>query len=238
MALVIRLGFNLIRLDKVDSTNNYLKNLVLQGCPHKTAVTADSQTSGRGRQGKLFSSPPGGIYISFYYNFADMKAEFIPFVTPVAAVCAAKAIEETSGRQVKIKWVNDIYYNDKKISGILTERVSDTTGFIVGIGINLSDKGIPDELLDKAGFIDADKEKLLACLLEKMDFTTEIFNNSFVFDYYRKKSYLDGRDVYFTRNGAYTTGRVLGIDDLCRLVVKTDEGVIYLDSGEVSVKPI
>jgi BirA family biotin operon repressor/biotin-[acetyl-CoA-carboxylase] ligase len=232
---VIYLGFNLISLNRVDSTNNYLKKLVSEGSPHKTAVLAETQSGGRGRQGKSFASPPGGIYISFYYNFADMKEEYLPLVTPIAAVYVSRAIESASGQKVKIKWVNDIYFNDKKICGILTERVADTLGFIVGVGINLSGSNLPDNLKDKAGYIDTDKDMLVKLLIENMDFNPEMFGDFSNLAYYRENSYLAGKKVGFTLNGCYITGIVKDVDEKFRLAVETEKGLSILDSGEVSV---
>ncbi|NCA93189.1 biotin--[acetyl-CoA-carboxylase] ligase, partial [bacterium] len=134
--MVIVLNYNILTVGTVDSTNNYLKKLVSEGAGHMTAVIAEAQTGGRGRQGKSFASPPGGIYMSIYYNFTDMREDDLPLVTPTVAVCVAEAIEKTASISVSIKWVNDIYYKNKKICGILTERSGTERGFIVGIGIN------------------------------------------------------------------------------------------------------
>ncbi|MDD4126037.1 MAG: biotin--[acetyl-CoA-carboxylase] ligase [Eubacteriales bacterium] len=229
------MSFNILTVGTVDSTNNYLKKLISEGAGHMTAVIAEAQTGGRGRQGKSFASPAGGIYISFYYNFPDMREEELPSVTPTVAVCVAEAIEKTANISVNIKWVNDIYYNGKKICGILTERSGTEKGFIVGIGINLSETGIPDELKEKAGYINADKATLTGCLTEKMDFTPAAFKDDRFLTAYKAKSYLTGKKIGFTRGNTEFTGTALDVDEHYRLRVMTDGGIMTLDCGEVSV---
>lgn len=78
-------------------------------------------------------------------------------ITSYAAVCVVEAIKELTGTDTKIKWVNDIYLDGKKLCGILTEAVSDfetgiVSNIIIGIGINLKTATLPDSLKDKVGF--------------------------------------------------------------------------------------
>lgn len=229
------MGIKVLHVGAVNSTNDYLKKLVASGAPHKTAVVAETQKKGRGRQGKTFISPPGGIYLSVYYEFLGMRDSDYPLITPAAAVCAAHAIEAAAGIEVGIKWVNDIYYEGKKVCGILSEKINARGGFIVGVGINLSDKGIPRALRETAGYINADKAWLLKLLLETLNFTPASIRGGKLLAFYRSKSILTGKNVAFERNGARHTGVVLGIDEQYRLKVATDMGAMTLDSGEVSV---
>ena len=125
----------------VTSTNTILKEMAEQGAKEGTVIIAEEQTAGRGRTGKQFYSPKGtGIYISILLR-PDIPAEESLFLTTSAAVATARAIEDVSDKRALIKWVNDIYLEDKKTCGILTEGAFNVeTGkldyAIVGIGIN------------------------------------------------------------------------------------------------------
>ena len=137
----------------VTSTNTILKEMAEQGAKEGTVIIAEEQTAGRGRTGKQFYSPKGtGIYISILLR-PDIPAEESLFLTTSAAVATARAIEDVSDKRALIKWVNDIYLEDKKACGILTEGAFNVeTGkldyAIVGIGINvcIPDGGFPDNI--------------------------------------------------------------------------------------------
>ena len=98
----------------VTSTNTILKEMAEQGAKEGTVIIAEEQTAGRGRTGKQFYSPKGtGIYISILLR-PDIPAEESLFLTTSAAVATARAIEDVSDKRALIKWVNDIYLEDKK----------------------------------------------------------------------------------------------------------------------------
>ena len=132
-------------------------NLPEGNAPHGTLVIARHQTGGRGRLGRAFASPDdSGIYMSII-----LKAEAANpvLITTAAAVAVSRAIEKICGQQPQIKWVNDIYLNNKKVCGILAEAVSDhktgeITHIVLGIGINCNAAAIPEELTDIAGAIE------------------------------------------------------------------------------------
>ena len=135
----------IIVLDKVDSTNDYIKRFVKDGEP--VAVAAKSQTKGRGTKGRSFVSDKGGLYVSvlkFYYGLTADKAFSIISDTAVAVVKTLSAF----GISAQIKWPNDIYVGGKKICGILTESTLSgplVSYSITGIGININND-IPSEL--------------------------------------------------------------------------------------------
>ncbi|MFR4357638.1 MAG: biotin--[acetyl-CoA-carboxylase] ligase, partial [Clostridia bacterium] len=141
--------------DTIDSTNLKARQLAMDGAPHGTVVLAKQQTSGRGRLGRSFFSPREGIYLSIVIK-PDFDVSKSVLVTSAAAVAVANAIEKVCGLESKIKWVNDVYIDGKKVCGILTEGISDfETGqiehLILGIGINTTVKDFPAELLATAG---------------------------------------------------------------------------------------
>ncbi|MDD2189806.1 MAG: biotin--[acetyl-CoA-carboxylase] ligase [Eubacteriales bacterium] len=142
----------------VESTNLTCKKMALEGAPYGTVVIAEEQTKGRGRMGRNFYSPSmSGIYMSFILEPRfDMTKSVL--ITTAAAVAVCKAIEKVAGISCRIKWVNDIYLEGKKICGILTEAVSDFESgqiehIVLGIGINYSTAAsdFPEELRETAG---------------------------------------------------------------------------------------
>lgn len=136
--------------EEVDSTNNVAKSLAANGAPEGTVIISDHQTAGKGRLGKQFHSPQGGLYFSAILRpklpLNDMMA-----VTACAASAVFNALMEF-GITAEIKWVNDLFLNGRKICGILSEgsfnaETLSMDYLIIGIGINLHhDPHLPDEL--------------------------------------------------------------------------------------------
>lgn len=128
----------IIFLDSVDSTNEYLKRL--GGFSDGTAVIAKTQTAGKGRLGRNFVSPGGGLYMSLGFNYVPEK---FSLVTPFAALAVSEAIEREFDIKTQIKWVNDLFYNGKKVCGILCETQcgADESRMIIGIGVNVYESG-------------------------------------------------------------------------------------------------
>ncbi|MBR6501944.1 MAG: biotin--[Clostridia bacterium] len=131
---------NLFAFKKIDSTNIYAKTLASEGYKDGTVVVAREQTAGKGRLGRTFFSKRGGLYFSVILRPYKSLNDTV-FITTAAAVAAARAIEKVSGKKCEIKWVNDIYINNKKVCGILTEGAITPDGSldyaILGVGINL-----------------------------------------------------------------------------------------------------
>lgn len=144
-----------IHFEEIGSTNDYAKGLRVLG--EDLIVTATRQTGGRGTKGRSFSSGEGGVYLSelrFYENFLAKDAFKIMARAAVAVCETLKAY----GLQPVIKWVNDIYVNDKKICGILIENVfsgARVASSVVGIGLNVHN-ALPEELAEIATTMQAE----------------------------------------------------------------------------------
>ena len=141
----------------VDSTNNVAKQLAQQGAPHGTVVLSHKQTAGRGRMGRRFESPEGGIYVSILLR-PQLPAQEGVRLTLGACVGVCRAMEQAGGLQGRIKWVNDVYLEGKKVCGILTEAATSVENgmleyVIVGVGVNYTEppEGFPPALKDIAG---------------------------------------------------------------------------------------
>ncbi len=144
-----------------DSTNIRAREAALAGKPEGFAAVAGSQTAGRGRRGRSFYSPAGtGLYLSLLLRPAALPSRQTLKITTLAAVAACEAVETLSDRKAMIKWVNDIFIDGKKVSGILTEASfsleSDAAEYVIlGIGFNIltPGDGFPEEIKDIAGAI-------------------------------------------------------------------------------------
>ena len=233
-------SWNIITKDIAASTNDDAKAMALAGAPEKTLVAADEQTKGKGRKGKSFYSPKDtGIYFSFILR-PKMKIDQCVKMTCVAAVAVARAIEEAVNAEAKIKWVNDVIVNGKKVCGILTEATTDLESgnleyLVVGIGINLSTDDFPEEIKGVAGSIESNinRNEMIAKVLKNMEFspTPEIMNE------YRRRSYVIGKRVKVLDGKSEKMAMAVDIDSDGRLIVKDEYGVMHaLSSGEISVK--
>ena len=143
--------------DTLQSSNLTAKQLALGGAPHGTLVLTAHQQAGRGRLGRRFESPAGkGVYLSLILRPA-LSAADAQSVTISAAVAVARAVKALCGLELGIKWVNDLYYQGRKVCGILTKLTSDAesgtiNGAVIGIGVNVTQQpqDFPEELRDKA----------------------------------------------------------------------------------------
>ena len=119
-ALLQAAPWSVVVPEEVDSTNNVAKQLGTQGAPHGTVVVTERQTGGRGRLGRSFVSPPGGVYLSVLLR-PELPLERLMHLTALAAVATRRAIDDCCGLTPDIKWMNDLLWQDKKLCGILTE---------------------------------------------------------------------------------------------------------------------
>lgn len=138
---------------EIGSTNNYAKELAAAGAPEGTVVIADKQTAGKGRLGKSFHSPSGGLYMSILLRPTSLPLSDMMAVTACTASAVHQALAEF-GIIANIKWVNDLFLNGRKICGILSEGSFNAELYamdhlIIGIGINLHhDPALPQALRD------------------------------------------------------------------------------------------
>ena len=228
----------LLLFEEIDSTNNYAKELIRRGeAVHGSLVLSDFQSAGRGRHGHDFYSPKGsGLYLTILLD-QDQKKTELP--TIAAAVAVQRAIRECSGKVCGIKWVNDLFYNGKKVCGILAEALqAQHSWIIIGIGINCTDQAFPPELADIAGSLDIREEErsvLAGMLWKELDRAVSLPKEELLPEY-REASLLLGKEITFRENDVLYSGKAIEIDEEGRLLVETEEGIRVLDSGEVSVR--
>lgn len=232
--------------DSVTSTNTMLKQRGNSGAQHGLIIAAKHQTAGRGRMGRSFYSPDeSGVYFSILLRPSLSPAESL-LITTSAAVACARVLERISEKKVEIKWVNDIYIDDRKVCGILTEAAF-TQGKIdyavLGIGINLAPPkdGFPVDIQNKAGSVlDSSGNDLRGLVVAEIinEFLTiyETIETLEFIEEYRSRSMLDGMEINVLKSDSVTPATALYIDRDLSLVVRYHDGKIeHLSSGDVSI---
>lgn len=234
-------SIKILHYDLVESTNSVA--LSEKNAEHLLTVVADEQTGGRGRMGRSFYSYYGGLYMSVVIDCDRLTVPY-NLCTPAAAVAVREALSENGVDNIKIKWVNDLLIDDKKICGILTEARSEggrLDRLVVGIGINLSrvrEIGFPDEISDKAGvaLFDGDRLALASRIAKRLGELIE-GDGKIILDNYRMHLARVGKDVYVTDysdGNKKTLVKLLGIDDNCYLKVLMGDGTEKtMSSGEI-----
>ena len=227
------------------STNDLAKAYAREHGGVRAVFSADRQTAGRGRMGRSFLSPEGGLYTSFLCRPTVPTAEAVR-LTVYAAAVAACVLERMTGHEVMIKWVNDLYMNGRKIAGILTEGALAEDGVhlsyaVVGVGINLAHTEFPEELSEIATTVEdacgvrLDAAEVRRALAEAF-FENDASDARWIGEY-RRRSFLIGRDVVAYRGGEQFPCRVLDVTDTGALRVRREGGELCeLSSGEVRVR--
>jgi BirA family biotin operon repressor/biotin-[acetyl-CoA-carboxylase] ligase len=213
--------------DSVSSTQRAARDL-LEGGRARVGdiVVADQQTDGRGRFGRVWTSPPGGFYATFIVPSDRLLALR-------AGLAAARALEAL-GAAVRLKWPNDLVVGERKLGGILIEANADVAR--VGIGINLTTSPLGDatSLLDLG--VRADRDTLVRAIHSEL-MAQE--SEAGILDSYRARSATLGRSVRVDAGAGRTLdGRAVGIDALGRLLVETRDGVDAVSSGDCLHAPI
>ena len=234
--------------DCLESTNKTAKKPEFSCAEHGTIIIAETQTAGKGRYGKSFHSPPdSGLYITFILHPEKLNFTTPTLITAFAAVAVCETIEATCCKTPQIKWVNDIFVNDKKICGILTESVNtpeNKTHTILGIGINITDPptGFPPEIQSTAGSLfgtsktTITRNRLTAELINHILFTDDLFDEKMMLTKYKQRMFLLGKTIKVNDGDDSYEATALDIDDFGHLVVKTLKNkLVYLSTGEVSI---
>ncbi len=234
------------------STNDDLKVLAREGAPQGTAVMSARQTAGRGRLGRSWSSPEGGVYLSALLRPIRPLAELAPLAL-VVALGVARGIESLGARP-RLKWPNDVWFDgggmsgrSGKLAGVLleTSAESDRAEWVVaGVGVNVH---APSESFEGATYLaeevgDAPRlAAVAAAVLDGIAGTYEEFSAHGFGELaveYASRSMLTGRDVRVSDidGSVRGEGRVTGIDEFGRLLLEGAAGLIAISAGDVTLR--
>ena len=245
------IGKELYVFKEVASTNTVAKFLSMHNVANGTVVISEKQTQAKGRSGKSWESPLGGVWLSIILKPNVDQSKF-PMITLATGVAVAKTLEKIGVEEPEIKWPNDIMINGKKICGILTEAIAKfntVENVIIGVGIdaNLDVSQFPKEL--QAGTTTLKEELkrqgnenlLIKIFLEEFEKISELFNHEgyeVILKEWRKRSYSIGKIVEVREPfNTYYDGYVVGINKEGALIVEKIDGTLKkVISGECIIK--
>ncbi|MCC7571898.1 MAG: biotin--[acetyl-CoA-carboxylase] ligase [Candidatus Methanofastidiosum sp.] len=239
------IGKKILFFEEIDSTNNKAKQIALEE-KEGTVVISEMQTSGRGRRGRGWYSPKGGIYVTFILK-PTVSPEKASQLTLVSSLALVETLNSINGNlDAKIKWPNDVLISGKKISGILTELSADMEKInyiVVGVGINLNTE---KEILPENGTslkIEMREEvsiKLfLKNFLEHYDSIYQEYVNGEIGEIIRRwKDNSDtlGKNVRIIGINETYEGIAKDIDENGALILRSDNKEIKVYSGDVSLR--
>ena len=224
------------------STQTDAKEGIEAGNKGNTLYLSTCQTAGRGRFQRPYYSPSqGGIYMSLHIQ-PNLPYDKLPSYTLLVAAAVYKAIKNLTMIEVDIKWVNDIYFKNKKIAGILTEAMTSVetglvTDVIIGLGINFSIADFPDDLKEKAGSLFTPPAPIT-----RNELISEIWRCFYqtapeeLLYLYKEHSLVLGREVSFIQDQTEKKGVAKDISDKGQLLIQFDDQTeIWLNSGEISL---
>lgn len=241
----------LLVLDEVDSTNDFLKREI-DNLQIPALVVAKSQNAGKGSKGRgWISQPQSGIWMSLLIK-PSVEMQKAPMLTLVMAVSVAQACAEVCNQNIQIKWPNDIICNGKKICGILTEMKqcsAEGYGVVIGAGLNVNTEIFPTELAQKATslYLETGEKRqrfdLIGRVVKRFSQNYQLFlqksDLSLLLDKYCGMSATIGKDVcVMDLNGSYNA-KALKVETDGSLIVECEDGQIRRVYGdEVSVRGI
>lgn len=231
---------NVVRRGVVDSTNEVAKTLIAEGVEPWTVVVAEKQVQGKGRFGRSWSSPRGGLYLSLLLH-EDLAR--LPILSLAAGLATAEALESL-GLEPRLKWPNDVLLRDQKVAGILVEGIvgPETYWAILGIGINtnVSLEALPEPLRDGATTLrealgeKVDNEALLEALLDALAHAhPPPGEEERVSRRYRERCSTLGRKVKVETADGLLEGKAVDVDASGFLRLQTKEGVVQVAEGSI-----
>jgi len=234
-----------------DSTNERAKAIARAGAPHGTLVTADEQTAGRGRQGRVWTAPPGSaVLMSLVLRDLAIGQALAPLAAAVAVCEAAESC--APGVTCRVKWPNDVWIEGRKLAGILIEGRPQEGWAVLGIGCNVATVEFPHELrgvatslaleCGRAARVSASArrapegpalEDVIERLLEALEYWLAAWPRD-VLAAWRSRDALLGGEIRWAQG----TGTAAGIDDDGSLLVDTAGGRTALVAGEVHLERV
>ncbi|TPR45688.1 biotin--[acetyl-CoA-carboxylase] ligase [Apilactobacillus micheneri] len=236
--------FEIQTFNEIDSTNTYAKKLLSQSkITDPMVIVADKQTAGHGRRGREFYSPKDtGIYMSMILPIKDNEVFDGGLITTMTAVATVHGLKKSYPNvNFQLKWVNDIYVNNKKVSGILTESVMDVelmhpSALVIGIGINLNPNNFPKDTGRPIGAISnnqVDKNKVVADILNAFYKLYPNYQKGEFMDEYRQLSMLINHQVQIETHRGLIAGKVVDFDHHGRLILDNGNETKAIMTGEV-----
>lgn len=236
-------GRQIIWYVEVSSTSDVAASLAERGAEEGLVVTANAQSAGRGRLGRMWASPPGaGLYVSLVLRPSRLV---MPLVTIAAGVAVAQGIEAATGLRPQLKWPNDVCLGPRKLAGVLAEAQTNSgAGYVVlGFGINVMPAVYPPEAAARATSLEAELGRsvdrplvLVECLVAFAQRYRDLAcgRAQDVIAAWRERAATTlGRKVQLDAGGVRHEGVAEDVDETGALLVRTPSATIRVTSGEV-----
>ncbi len=245
-----QIGNKVYYFDSIDSTQSFATNIAKSQNEFGAVIIAESQTLGKGRLGRQWVSPKGGIWLSVILQpkFDISKITLIPFAV---AIALSNAIEKSLKIKTELKWPNDLTIRGKKVAGIIIDASIESTrieSIVVGVGINfkIKPKEIEHRIKQKGNFYGVETlvrdnktkpVKLVKAFLEELeDILQELERGKAqsIIAQWTKKSSTIGRQITVNSSGTKTTGKAIRLDRDGTLVIKSGTKTRWITSGDIS----
>lgn len=235
--------------DQLESTQIRARQRIADGLLRPAAVIAQSQSAGRGQQGRSWFSPPGGaIYLTTIWPTTRPPSQLGGL--SLAVGLAIRRMLAHWQVEAQLKWPNDIWLDQRKLAGVLTEIVSAALGssLLIGIGLNLrlpesASAEIDQPWTELSHWLHPlpSRNQLIGRLLHELQQVLETFELAgfaAFSDEWRRADALRGRQVWLRNGNSAEQGHALGIDELGRLRIDVDGVIRAVSAGEVSIRPL
>ncbi len=244
------IGKTIHYFSEVTSTNDLAKQIAALGAKEGTIIIAETQTRGKGRLGRKWTSPRGGIWLSTILR-PELDARDVPKLTLMTSLAVAKTISQLFNLKPQVKWPNDVLIDAKKVCGILTEantRGAKTDFVVIGIGINanINLDSLPRQVRETATSLkhelkrEIDREQFLQILLEKMEhYYVMSARGNFdpILKEWRSLCRFLGSYIEVTSLNEKIEGWAVDVDRSGALIIRLRDGTIKkVLSGDVSFK--
>lgn len=246
----VYIGQKIFYFPELESTNIIAKvkaSRRVEGINEGTIIIAKRQSAGKGRLGRRWFSPVGGIWLSIIL-YPQLSPSYIPRITLMTAVAIVKAIERCAQIKAQIKWPNDILINEKKVCGILTEMSAELdmiNWVVVGIGINVNvdhrefPEDIQEKIISLQEFLgkEISRVRLAQILLEEFEKYYERLKRrefSSILKEWKLYSHTLGRKIKINMGEKIITGEAIDINEEGALILKKEDGeLLEIISGTI-----
>jgi len=233
------MSWEVVRCGVVDSTQAVARNHAESCFDEPVVFVADEQTAGRGRRGRSWESPPGGLYMTAVLRPAGP----IGLMPLLAGVAVAETVRERLGAEAELKWPNDVLVGGRKAGGVLVEAGwsdDELTYLLLGIGVNLNNP-LPDDLeaattlRDEAG-VEVDSDAFLGFLIDRIAYLLGLLesNPESILERWRRLASVLGKNVVVSdASGEVFSGVAVDVDEAGALLVESGGSVRRVLSGDV-----
>jgi BirA family biotin operon repressor/biotin-[acetyl-CoA-carboxylase] ligase len=242
---------NILVLDQIESTNDYLLSQIKSGNTAKIACFAEQQTQGKGRRGRTWISPFGhNIYHSLLCSFSKDTSEIMGLGLAIAVAVLEALREYGIEKGLALKWPNDIYHEGKKLAGILLEmsaQANDACQVVIGVGINThlnpAEARVIDQPFTSLSAIEKQsvrRNQLAGILLKHLIHAIKLFEKEGLSPFlirWDPYDFLKNREIHLIMSTKNITGIMRGISERGALLLEVDGEIQPFFSGDTSVRP-